>query len=202
MKFKIDDKVRIIDNYIFNPRYHIGDIGKVNGISQDGWLSLTMTDGEIQEVSADKLQSVEIINEQTEMNIPDAVNYCLNHKAVIHTPSIDILYSLMKYLDKSVLTWRGGAKASSFNCYSRHKENTCIRMHKLSYMIDYSCINYFKDRDYDIIELTSVSIDGISYSYKNIAISKLNPYFLLPFLLSVTLISGTGVLLLLIALLQ
>ena len=111
------------------------------------------------------------------MNIEDAVNYCLNHKAVIHTPSEDILYSLMKYLDKSVLTWRGGAKASSFNCYSRHKENTCIRMHKLGYMIDYSCINYFKDRDYDIIELTSVSIDNTIYYDKEDAVSKIESIF-------------------------
>lgn len=111
------------------------------------------------------------------MYIEDAVNYCLNHKAVIHTPTKDIYNSLMFYLDESSLTWRGGAKASSFNCYSRHKENTCIRIIKQDHNIDYSCINYYKDRDYEIIELTSVSIDGISYTNKEDAVNKIESIF-------------------------
>ena len=33
------------------------------------------------------------------MYIEDAVNYCLNHKAVIHTSTKDMLNSLISYLD-------------------------------------------------------------------------------------------------------
>lgn len=35
------------------------------------------------------------------MYIEDAVNYCLNHKAVIHTLTKDIYNSLMSYLDET-----------------------------------------------------------------------------------------------------
>ena len=108
------------------------------------------------------------------MYIEDAVNYCLNHKAVIHTPTKDMLNSLMEYLDESSLRWFNGLKASKFNCYSDYKEDTCIRIIN---NINYSCVNYFKDSDYEIIELTSVSIDGISYTNKEDAISKIESIF-------------------------
>ena len=108
------------------------------------------------------------------MYIEDAVNYCLNHKAVIHTPTKDMLNSLMEYLDESSLRWFNGLKASKFNCYSDYKEDTCIRIIN---NINYSCVNYFKDRDYEIIEVTSVSIDGISYTNKEYAISKIESIF-------------------------
>ena len=113
------------------------------------------------------------------MSIENAVSYCLSHKAVIHTPNIDSYNSIMEYLDETVLTWRGGANASSFNCYSRHKENTCIRIIKQDYNIDYSYVNYFKDIDYEIIELNtkSVSIDGISYTNKEDAVNKIESIF-------------------------
>ena len=114
------------------------------------------------------------------MNIEDAVNYCLNHKAVIHTPTVNILYSLMEYLDESVFRWRGGYKASKFNCYSDHEEDTCIRFIKQDYDIDYSYINYFRDRGYEVIELIpykSVSIDNTIYTNKDKAISKIESIF-------------------------
>ena len=111
------------------------------------------------------------------MYIEDAVNYCLNHKAVIHTPNEDIYNSLMSYLDESSLKWFNVLKASKFNCYSDYKKDTCIRIIKQDYNIYYSCVNYFKDRGYEIIELTSVSIDGISYSNKDKAISKIESIF-------------------------
>ena len=111
------------------------------------------------------------------MYIEDAVNYCLNHKAVIHTPNEDIYNSLMEYLDESSPRWSNGLKASKFNCYSVYKDDTCIHIIKQDYNINYSCVNYYKDRDYGIIELTSVSIDGISYSNKDKAISKIESIF-------------------------
>lgn len=111
------------------------------------------------------------------MYIEDAVKYCLNHKAVIHTPTKDIYNSLMSYLAESSPRWSNGLKASKFNCYSVYKEVTCLRIIKQDYNIYYSCVNYFKDRGYEIIELTSVSIDGISYSNKDKAISKIESIF-------------------------
>ena len=89
------------------------------------------------------------------MYIEDAVNYCLSHKAVIHTPNEDIYNSLMSYLDESSLKWFNVLKASKFNCYSDYKKDTCIRIIKQDYNIYYSCVNYFKDRGYEIIELES-----------------------------------------------
>ena len=111
------------------------------------------------------------------MYIEDAVNYCLNHKAVIHTPTKDIYNSLMSYLDESILRWSNGYKASGFDCYSTHKEDTCILVTKQGHEIGYSRIGFFIEEGYEIIGLSSVSIDGISYTNKDKAISKIESIF-------------------------
>ena len=113
------------------------------------------------------------------MYIEDAVNYCLNHKAVIHTPTKDIYNSLMSYLDETDIKWKGGNIPSSRpQYYDGYKDSTCICLDDSPYLM-YCYLSYYKDIDYEIIELTSksVSIDGISYTNKDKAISKIESIF-------------------------
>ena len=113
------------------------------------------------------------------MYIEDAVNYCLNHKAVIHTPNEDIYNSLMSYLDDNGYKWNcGGTPSSRPQYYDDYKDSTCICLDDSPYLM-YCYLSYYKDRDYEIIELNtkSVSIDGISYSNKDKAISKIESIF-------------------------
>ena len=111
------------------------------------------------------------------MYIEDAVNYCLNHKAVIHTPTKDIFNSLMDYLDETDIKWKGGNIPSSFSFRDRRVNDICINFSTNT--ISYAEPNYYTDRGYDIIELSSksVSIDGISYYNKDKAISKIESIF-------------------------
>ena len=176
MKFKIGDKVRIVDNSIFDSSYRVGSICIIDDIYNDGALRLVMSDCRFQGVTRNHYSYIEKVEDKY-MNITDAVNYCLNHKAVIHTPSNDIFDSLMSYLDESILRWSNGYKASGFDCYSTHKEDTCIRVTRQGYKIGYSDISYYIDNGYEIIDITSVSIDGISYSNKDKAISKIESIF-------------------------
>ena len=113
------------------------------------------------------------------MYIEDAVNYCLNHKAIIHTPNEDIYNSLMSYLDDNGYKWNcGGTPSSRPQYYDDYKDSTCICLDDSPYLM-YCYLSYYKDRDYEIIELNtkSVSIDGISYSNKDKAISKIESIF-------------------------
>ena len=109
------------------------------------------------------------------MYIEDAVNYCLNHKAVIHTPTKDIYNSLMSYLDETDIKWKGGNIPSSFSFRNRRVNDICINFS--TNIISYAEPNYYTNKDYEIIELTSVSIDGISYYNKDKAISKIESIF-------------------------
>ena len=111
------------------------------------------------------------------MYIEDAVNYCLNHKAVIHTPNEDTYNSLMEYLDETDIKWKGGDIPSSFSFRDRRVNDICINFS--TNIISYAEPNYYTNKDYDIIELSSksVSIDGISYSNKDKAISKIESIF-------------------------
>ena len=109
------------------------------------------------------------------MYIEDAVNYCLSHKAVIHTPTEDICNSLMEYLDETDIKWRGGNIPSSFSFRDRRVNDICINFS--TNIIRYAVPDYYTNEDYEIIELTSVSIDGISYSNKDKAISKIESIF-------------------------
>lgn len=111
------------------------------------------------------------------MNIEDAVKYCLNHKAVIHTPTQDIYNSLMSYLDETDIKWKGGDIPSSFSFRDRRLNDICINFS--TNIISYAEPDYYINKDYEIIELTSksVSIDGISYTNKDKAISKIESIF-------------------------
>ena len=111
------------------------------------------------------------------MNIEDAVNYCLNHKAVIHTSTKDIYNSLMSYLDETDIKWKGGNIPSSFSFRDRRVDDICINFS--TNIISYAEPNYYTNKDCEIIELTSksVSIDGISYYNKDKAISKIESIF-------------------------
>lgn len=109
------------------------------------------------------------------MYIEDAVNYCLNHKAVIHTPNEDIYNSLMEYLDETDIKWKGGNIPSSFSFRDRRVNDICINFS--TNIIRYAEPDYYIRHDYEIIELSSVSIDGISYSNKDKAISKIESIF-------------------------
>ena len=109
------------------------------------------------------------------MYIEDAVNYCLSHKAVIHTPTKDIYNSLMSYLDETDIKWKGGNIPSSFSFRDRRVDDICINF--FTNIIRYAEPDYYTNKDYEIIELTSVSIDGISYSNKDKAISKIESIF-------------------------
>ena len=109
------------------------------------------------------------------MYIEDAVNYCSNHKAVIHTPNEDIYNSLMSYLDETDIKWKGGNIPSSFSFRNRRVNDICINFS--TNIISYAEPDYYTSKDYGIIELTSVSIDGISYSNKDKAISKIESIF-------------------------
>ena len=109
------------------------------------------------------------------MYIEDAVKYCLNHKAVIHTPTKDIYNSLMEYLDETDIKWKGGNIPSSFSFRNRRVNDICINFS--TNIISYGEHNRYTNKGYEIIELTSVSIDGISYSNKDKAISKIESIF-------------------------
>ena len=109
------------------------------------------------------------------MYIEDAVKYCLNHKAVIHTPTKDIYNSLMSYLDETDIKWKGGDIPSSFSFRDRRVNDICINFS--TNIISYAEPNYYTNKDYEIIELTSVSIDGISYSNKEDAVNKIESIF-------------------------
>ena len=111
------------------------------------------------------------------MYIEDAVKYCLNHKAVIHTPTKDIYNSLMEYLDETGIKWGNGDIPSSFSFRNIRVSDICIKFS--TNIISYAEPNYYTNEDYDIIELysKSVSIDGISYSNKDKAISKIESIF-------------------------
>jgi len=111
------------------------------------------------------------------MYIEDAVNYCLNHKAVIHTPTKDIYNSLMSYLDETDIKWKGGNIPSSFSFRDRRVDDICINFS--TNIISYAEPDYYTNEGYEIIELTSksVSIDGISYTNKDKAISKIESIF-------------------------
>ena len=109
------------------------------------------------------------------MYIEDAVKYCLNHKAVIHTPTKDIYNSLMEYLDETDIKWKNGDIPSSFSFRNRRVNDICINFY--TNIIRYNEPNYYTNKGYKIIELTSVSIDGISYSNKDKAISKIESIF-------------------------
>ena len=111
------------------------------------------------------------------MYIEDAVNYCLNHKAVIHTSTKDIYNSLMSYLDDNVYKWNwGGTPSSRPQYYDVYKDSTCICLDESPYL-RYCYLSYFKDRGQEIIELTSVSIDNTIYYNKEDAISKIESIF-------------------------
>ena len=113
------------------------------------------------------------------MNIEDAVNYCLNHKAVIHTPTESSYNSLMEYLDSKEYRWNsGGTPSSRPKNYDTYKDCTCICLNESPYLM-YCYLSYYKDRDYEIIELNtkSVSIDNTIYYNKDKAISKIESIF-------------------------
>ena len=111
------------------------------------------------------------------MYIEDAVNYCLNHKAVIHTSTKDIYNSLMSYLDETDIKWKGGNIPSSFSFRDRRVDDICINFS--TNIISYAEPDYYINKDYDIIELSfkSVSIDGISYTNKEDAVNKIESIF-------------------------
>lgn len=109
------------------------------------------------------------------MYIEDAVNYCLNHKAVIHTSTKDIYNSLMSYLDETDIKWKGGNIPSSFSFRDRRVDDICINFS--TNIISYAEPDYYTNKDYEIIELTSVSIDGISYTNKEDAVNKIESIF-------------------------
>ena len=113
------------------------------------------------------------------MYIEDAVNYCLNHKAVIHTPTKDTYNSLMSYLDDTGYKWNcGGTPSSRLQYYDVYKDSTCICLDE-SPRLRYCYLSYYKDIDYEIIELSSksVSIDNTIYYNKDKAISKIESIF-------------------------
>lgn len=68
---------------------------------------------------------------------------------------------------------KGGNIPSSFR--DRRVDDICINFS--TNIISYAEPNYYTNKDYEIIELTSVSIDGISYSNKDKAISKIESIF-------------------------
>ena len=109
------------------------------------------------------------------MYIEDAVNYCLSHKAVIHTSTNDIYNSLMSYLDETDIKWKGGNIPSSFSFRDRRVNDICINFS--TNIISYAEPGYYTNKDYEIIELNSVSIDGISYTNKDKVISKIESIF-------------------------
>ena len=109
------------------------------------------------------------------MYIEDAVNYCLNHKAVIHTPTKDIYNSLMSYLDETDIKWKGGNIPSSFSFRDRRVNDICINFS--TNIIRYAEPDYYTNKDYEIIELSSVSIDNTIYTNKDKAISKIESIF-------------------------
>ena len=109
------------------------------------------------------------------MYIEDAVNYCLNHKAVIHTPTKDIYNSLMSYLDETDIKWKGGNIPSSFSFRDRRVNDICINFS--TNIIRYAEPDYYTNKDYEIIELSSVSIDNTIYYNKDKAISKIESIF-------------------------
>ena len=109
------------------------------------------------------------------MYIEDAVNYCLNHKAVIHTPTKDIYNSLMSYLDETDIKWKGGNIPSSFSFRDRRVNDICINFS--TNIIRYAEPDYYTNKDYEIIGLTSVSIDNTIYYNKDKAISKIESIF-------------------------
>ena len=110
------------------------------------------------------------------MYIEDAVNYCLNHKAVIHTPTKDIYNSLMSYLDESSLRWNTGHKPSFHpEYYETYKKDTGIVFDEGNLL--YESISYYAIIEYEIIELSSVSIDNTIYYNKDKAISKIESIF-------------------------
>ena len=110
------------------------------------------------------------------MYIEDAVNYCLNHKAVIHTPTKDIYNSLMSYLDESSLRWNTGHKPSFHpEYYDTYKKDTGIVFDEGNLL--YESISYYAIIEYEIIELSSVSIDNTIYYNKDKAISKIESIF-------------------------
>lgn len=113
------------------------------------------------------------------MYIEDAVNYCLNHKAVIYTSTKDIYNSLMSYLDDNGYKWYcGGTPSSHPQNYDEYKDCTCICLNESPYLM-YCYLSYYKDRYYEIIGLNtkSVSIDNTIYYNKDKAISKIESIF-------------------------
>ena len=113
------------------------------------------------------------------MYIEDAVKYCLNHKAVIHTPTKDIYNSLMEYLDETDIKWNcEGTPSSRPQYYDGYKDSTCICLDESPYL-RYCYLSYYEDIDYEIIELPSksVSIDNTIYYNKEDAISKIESIF-------------------------
>ena len=105
------------------------------------------------------------------MNIEDAVNYCLGHKAVIHTPTQDTYNSLMEYLKRIDMNW------FEINIFNRYKSDTGVNVILSTGCVMYCDIPWYIENGYEIIELSSVSIDGISYSNKDKAISKIESIF-------------------------
>ena len=65
------------------------------------------------------------------MYIEDAVNYCLNHKAVIHTPTKDIYNSLMEYLKRIDMNW------FEINIFNRYKSDTGVNV-----ILSTGCVMY------------------------------------------------------------
>ncbi len=109
------------------------------------------------------------------MYIEDAVNYCLYHKAVIHTSTKDIYNSLMEYLDETDIKWKGGNIPSSFSFRDRRVNDICINFS--TNIIRYAEPDYYTDKDYEIIELSSVSIDNTIYYNKEDAVNKIESIF-------------------------
>ena len=111
------------------------------------------------------------------MYIEDAVKYCLNHKAVIHTSTKDIYNSLMSYLDETDIKWKGGDIPSSFSFRDRRVNDICINFS--TNIISYAEPDYYTNKDYEIIELNikSVSIDNTIYYNKEDAVNKIESIF-------------------------
>ena len=76
MEFKVKDKVRIVRDTIFNDKYRVGDVCEVKSIDSDGFIGLTMADGDVQYALPGKYDCIEKVEENT-------MKYKVGDKAVV-----------------------------------------------------------------------------------------------------------------------
>lgn len=73
----------------------------------------------------------------------------LLNRVAINTRTEKELKELLEFYEKNKITWASGRKATEFNPYLIHKENTCIVLHYN--VITYECVDCHRAIEREVV---------------------------------------------------